>query len=263
MVSGAELLHESSMQPSCEETGSERAQSTSSILEASSAAPSTSSSGGKSSSSPSPSSSSSMLRPSLIMRWIRPANCVGSSRLKPEVSNDVSNRSQIRSFTVLSDLSAAAFLFNSVMMECLGLTSMVFLETMYEVMELSLRAWAFMMRSILADQPYSEVVRTQGESAMRPLTITFSTLSPSTSFINLVRGSNSAFNSSSFFFSSSSSRSRPSLVVDLSFLPSNSLSCWTQYSSIGSTMYRTSKPFFRKFSRKGEDETAVMLSPVM
>merc|ERR1712242_570864 len=109
-----------------------------------------------------------MLRPSLIMRWIRPANCVGSSRLKPEVSRDVSKRSQIKSFTVLSDLSAAAFFLSSVMIECLGLTSMVFLETMYEVIELSLKAWAFIMRYLFADQPYSEVVRTQGESAMRP-----------------------------------------------------------------------------------------------
>merc|ERR1719433_396207 len=100
--------------------------------------------------------------------------CLG---LKPEVSREVSNSSQIRSLTVLSDLSAAAFFFSSVMMECLGLTSMVFLDTMYEVMELSRRAWAFMMRSMFADQPYSEVVRTQGESAMRPLTRTFSTLS--------------------------------------------------------------------------------------
>ena len=31
-----------------------------------------------------------MLKPSLIMRWMRPANCVGSSRLKPDVSSDVS-----------------------------------------------------------------------------------------------------------------------------------------------------------------------------
>merc|ERR1712007_277170 len=170
-------------------------QSTSSILDASSAAPSTSSRGGKSSSSPKPSSSSSMLRPSLIMRWMRPANWVGSSKLKPEVKSEVSKRSQIRSLTVLSDLSADAFFLSSVMMECLGLTSMVFLDTMYEVMELSLRACAFMIRSMLADHPYSEVVRTQGESAMRELTVTFSTLSPRTSFISLVNGSNSAFNS--------------------------------------------------------------------
>merc|ERR1712066_688203 len=104
------------------------------------------------------------------MRWMRPANCVGSSRLKPDVSNDVSKNSQMRPFTVLSDLSAAAFFFNSVMMECFGLISIVFLETMYEVMELSRNACAFMMRSMFADQPYSEVVRTHGESAMRELT---------------------------------------------------------------------------------------------
>merc|ERR1712187_291441 len=92
-----------------------------------------------------------MLRPSLIMRWMRPADCVGSSRLKPDVNKEVSNNSQIRSFTVLSDLSAAAFFLSSVMMECFGFTSMVFLETMYEVMELSRNAWAFMMRSMFAN----------------------------------------------------------------------------------------------------------------
>merc|ERR1711976_225312 len=139
-----------------------KTQSTSSIFEASSAAPSTSSSGGRSSSSPRPSSSSSMLRPSLIIRWILPANCVGSSRLKPEVRSEVSKRSQMRSLTVLSDLSAAAFFFSSLMMECFGLTSMVFLETMYDVIELSRSACAFMMRSMFALQPYSEVVSTQG-----------------------------------------------------------------------------------------------------
>merc|ERR1719456_2250829 len=121
-----------------------------------------------------------MLRPSLIMRWMRPANCVGSSKLKPDVSSEVSNSSQMRSFTVLSDLSAVAFFFSSVMMECFGFTSMVFFDTMYEVMELSRSAWAFMMRSMFADHPYSEVVRTHGESTMRELTNTFSTLSPRT-----------------------------------------------------------------------------------
>merc|ERR1719335_1208905 len=110
-----------------------------------------------------------MLKPSLIMRWMRPANCVGSSRLKPDVSRDVSKSSQIRSFTVLSDLSAAAFFFSSVMMECFGLISMVFFDTMYEVIELPRRACAFMMRSMFADQPYSDVVRTHGESTMRSL----------------------------------------------------------------------------------------------
>merc|ERR1712006_34170 len=137
-------------------------QSTSSIFDASSAAPSTSSSGGRSSS-PRPSSSSSMLGPSLIIRWMRPANCVGSSRLKPEVNSEVSKRSQIKSLTVLSDLSAAAFFLSSVMMECFGFTSMVFFDTMYEVMELSRKACAFIIRSMFADHPYSEVVRKQGE----------------------------------------------------------------------------------------------------
>merc|ERR1711998_422093 len=111
-----------------------------------------------------------MDNPNLIMRWIRPANCVGSSKLKPDVNKEVSNSSQIKSLTVLSLLSAAAFFRNSDMIECLGFTSIVFLETMYEVMELSRRACAFMMRSMFADQPYSEVVRTQGESARRELT---------------------------------------------------------------------------------------------
>merc|ERR1712066_602625 len=114
-----------------------------------------------------------MLKPSLIMRWMRPANCVGSSRLKPDVSKDVSKSNQIKSFTVLSDLSAAAFFFSSVMIECFGFTSIVFFDTMYDVIELSRKACAFMIRSMLADQPYSEVVSTQGESAMRELTRTF------------------------------------------------------------------------------------------
>merc|ERR1712203_593880 len=112
---------------------------------------------------------------------MRPANCVGSSKLKPEDNREVSKSNQIKSFT---DLSAAAFFFNSGMIECFGLTSMVFFDTMYEVMELSRKACAFMMRSMFADQPYSEVVSTHGESAMRELTSTFSTLSPSTSFMS-------------------------------------------------------------------------------
>merc|ERR1712032_1177271 len=195
------------------------------------------------------------------MRWIRPANCVGSSKLKPDVNNDVSKSNHIKSLTVLSDLSAAAFFFNSVMIECLGLISMVFFDTMYDVMELSRKACAFMIRSMFADHPYSDVVNTHGESAILLLTTTFSVLSPSTSFMSFVSGSNSALSSSSFFFSSSSSISKPSFVVDFNFLPSNSLSCCTAYSSIGSTKYRTSKPFLRKVSKKGDDDTAAMLSP--
>jgi len=57
--------------------------------------------------------------------------------------------------------------------------------------------------------------------------------------------------------------SKPSLVVDFSFLPSNSFNCCTAYSSTGSTMYNTSRPFLRRVSKNGEEDTAVMLSPVM
>merc|ERR1712012_350544 len=56
------------------------------------------------------------------------------------------------------------------------------------------------------------------------------------------------------FLPSSSSMSNPSLVVDFNFLPSNSFNCWTAYSSIGSTMYITSRPFLRKASKKGDDD---------
>merc|ERR1719240_854936 len=79
--------------------------------------------------------------------------------------------------------------------------------------------------------------------------------------MSFVRGSNSALSSSNFFFSSSSSISNPSFVVDFNFFPSNSFNCCTAYSSMGSTMYRTSKPFFLSDSKKGDEETAAMLSP--
>merc|ERR1719265_404297 len=54
-----------------------------------------------------------------------------------------------------------------------------------------------MMRSMLADQPYSPVTSTQGESARRVDTITLSTLSSSTSFISLHKPSVAALASSS------------------------------------------------------------------
>ena len=75
-------------------------------------------------------------------------------------------------------------------------------------------------------------------------------------------GSKSAQSSSHAFFSSSlSSNLRPSLVTETSFLPSYSLSCWTQYSSIGSTMKSTSKLRFLHRSMKGEVSTAFFDSP--
>merc|ERR1719235_1653149 len=89
---------------------------------------STSSSSAGMSSSSSSRSSSSMERPSLIMRWMRPAKVLGSSREKPEVRSADSKRRSTRSFTVLSLLSASARLRSSSMTELSGLISMVFLE---------------------------------------------------------------------------------------------------------------------------------------
>ena len=116
---------------------------------------------------------------------MRPANCVGSSKLKAVVRRDVSKRSQIRSFTVLSDLSADVFFFNSFVMECVGLTSIGPLGDhvrSHRVVE--------HYTSVLADQPYSDVVRTHRESTILSPTVTFSTLSPRTSSCNFVNGSN-------------------------------------------------------------------------
>merc|ERR1719502_355952 len=82
-----------------------------------------------------------------------------------------------------------------------------------------------MMRSMLADQPYSPVTRTHGESTTRLETTTFSTLSSRTSFMSLHRPAEAAL---------------------------ASLSCCTAYSSMGSIMYNTSMPFFFSFSMNGE-----------
>lgn len=76
--------------------------------------------------------------------------------------------------------------------ELIGLTSIVFFEVMYEEVDESRSACAFMMRSMLADQPYSPVTSTHGESARRFDTTTLSTLSASTSFISLHRPSDAA-----------------------------------------------------------------------
>mmetsp|Transcript_10040 Transcript_10040/g.27487 ORF Transcript_10040/g.27487 Transcript_10040/m.27487 type:complete len:206 (+) Transcript_10040:131-748(+) len=204
-----------------------------------------------------------MDRPSLTRRWMREAKVDGSSRENPEVRREVSYINQMRSLTVLSLWSASAFSRSATMMEFCGLISMVFLDDMYADWLASRSAWAFMIRSMLADHPYSPVTRTHGESARRLDTTTFSTLSSRTSFMSLHRDSVLALAASNACFSSSSSaRSSPSLVAERSFLPSNSFSCCTAYSSIGSTMKRTSYPFFLSFSRNGEVSTARLDSPV-
>ena len=138
---------------------------------------------------------------------------------------DVSKRIQIKSFTVLSDCLPTPFLFNSVIMECVGLTSI-----------LSLRACAYMVRSMLADQPYSDVVRTHGESTILSLIIIFSTLSPSTSFDNFINSSNSAFGSSSFSSHPRHQDPTPLLLWISASFRRIFLSWCTIYSSTGSTM---------------------------
>merc|ERR1719498_498363 len=85
---------------------------------------------------------------------------------------------------------------------------------MYDPMDESRRAWAFMIRSMLAVHPYSPVTRQHGESTIRFETMTFSTLSSRTSFMSLQSPSVLAFSSSKDFFSSSvSSILSPSLVA--------------------------------------------------
>ena len=189
---------------------------------------------------------------------------MGSSSENPDVSSAVSNSSQIKSFTVLSAASALDFFFSSTMIGCSALISSDFFDDMYADIELSRSACAFMMRSMFADHPYSPVTSAHGELTSCCDTYTFSTLSPSVSLIVLHRPSNSFFTSSNFFFSSSScSRFRPSFVTHTSFFPSYSFSCCIAYSSIGSTMYSTSRPRFFRPSTNGDVSTTFFDSPVM
>ena len=88
----------------------------------------------------------------------------------------------------------------------MGLTSTVILLAMQLARELSRISCDFMICSKWADQPYTGVVGTHDESINRQLPITFSALLPKTSFMSMVRGSNSALGSSTIFFPSSSSK---------------------------------------------------------
>merc|ERR1711998_100396 len=83
-----------------------------------------------------------------------------------------------------------------------------------------------MICSMRAVQPYSPVTRQQGDDSRRLETTTLSTLVSSTSLMSLHRPSVLAFSSSESLSLS------PSLVEQSSFLPSNSFSCCTAYSSI-------------------------------
>merc|ERR1712216_858352 len=106
----------------------------------------TSSKGGRSSMSASKSSSSSSMdSPNLMRRWMRDAKVDGSSSEKPDVKSDVSESSQMRSLTVLSDWSASALSRSDLTMGFRGLISMVFFDGMWADGDESRRAWAFMM----------------------------------------------------------------------------------------------------------------------
>merc|ERR1719450_753105 len=180
------------------------------------------------------SSSSPISRPNPMNLWIREANWLGSSREKPEVNKDVSYNNQVNSLVVLSVLSFSKLSRSFKTIGWKGLISKVFFGAMKEEEEESRKACAFIILSIFADHPYSPVTKQQGELASRGDTTTFS----------------------NFFCSSSSSSSlRFSLVIQINFLPSYSLSCWTAYSSIGSIIKITSYPFFFNCSRKGEFST--------
>merc|ERR1719474_817681 len=188
----------------------------------------------------------------------------GFSLEDPELRRAVSKRRSTKSLTDLSFLSASALCRRFSIMLWSGLISRCFFAAIYPIVDVSLNAWAFMIRSILADQPYVLVTIQQGEPTRRLDTVTFSTFLSSISLMTLHSSSNSAFNSSWRFFSSSSSgSSSPSLVTQTNFLPSYSLSCCTAYSSIGSTKYKTSKPFFFTFSTNAEAATISLLSPVI
>merc|ERR1719336_984832 len=104
-------------------------------------------------------------------------------------------------------------------MLCVGFNSIVFLAAMYCDIVESRRAWAFMIRSMWADQPYSPVTSEHGEPTIRSEMTTFSTFEPRISFTFLQSDSYEAFSSSAFFFSSSDKpRSRPSLVAHIMVL---------------------------------------------
>lgn len=106
-------------------------------------------------------------KPSLIILWMRLAWVPGSSRLNPDARREVSNNSITKSFTDLSFLSASALSFRDLMMEWSGLISRCFLAAMYPIVLESRSAWAFMILSMLADQPYWLVTIQQGDVTRR------------------------------------------------------------------------------------------------
>lgn len=151
------------------------------------------------------------------------------------------------------------------MMLLSGLISRVFFPYITLDILSSLNAWCFMIFYMLADQPHSDVTKMHGEATKRSLeTRTFSTFSPSVSFMNLANFSKDAFFSSWDFFSSSVySNSILSFVMHFIFFPSTSYRLETIYSSMASSKRITSTFFFTNLSKNGDSFMAVILSPVM
>mmetsp|Transcript_34984 Transcript_34984/g.85737 ORF Transcript_34984/g.85737 Transcript_34984/m.85737 type:complete len:233 (+) Transcript_34984:314-1012(+) len=206
---------------------------------------------------------SSDLRPSTALSRsakILAANSAGWSMLKPEVSMAVSNSSSAVA-TASAEPDACRALRSRMTGEN-GLISMVLRPFMYSLARLSPMACAFMMRSMLADHPNLEVTRMHGVSVRRRDTVTFSTLAPSTSFIQSVSTLYSSSISLALALSASSSApmSRSSLEMSTSFFSLNCDRLVMATSSMGSIKYSTSNPFFLICSRNGDASAASRVS---
>ena len=110
-----------------------------------------------------------------LQRCARPA-----PRLVPGLDSEyvpVGSSEQLSRFLHVRLVRRASF--NSVVVECAGFTPRVFLDIVFEFVELSRNACDFIMRSTFADQPYSDVTKTQNGSTILSLPIISSILSPS------------------------------------------------------------------------------------
>lgn len=181
--------------------------------------------------SPTVGSSSSIPRSCLIVLLFLLAWVWGCSGLKPKDRSEVSYSRMTRSFTELSFLSASAFYLKVSVWSDQGLSLGV---SLLPIVELSLRAWAFMILSMFVVHPFVLVTMQHGDLTNQFDTTTFLMISSKIYFLILQRFSNFVFFSSSFFLSSSSSgRYSLSLVTDIKVLAYNSFSCCAQYSSMG------------------------------
>mmetsp|Transcript_8979 Transcript_8979/g.37722 ORF Transcript_8979/g.37722 Transcript_8979/m.37722 type:complete len:254 (+) Transcript_8979:397-1158(+) len=188
------------------------------------------------------------------------ANSAGWSMLNPEVRSAVSKSNAAVAEAPASP--AACLAFKSRITGEVGLISMVFFPFMYSDARESPMACAFMMRSMLADQPNLEVTKTQGVSVRRLDTVTFSTLPKSSPCIQSVKDLYSSSISLVFAASASSSspRSRSSLEMSTRVFSLYCARLVIATSSMGSMRNSTSKPFLVSCSRNGEFSAASRVS---